>query len=313
MFCSKCGNQSNDGAAFCQKCGEKFIVDNSAQQTVVASQKVVQKPDHEVKKKKPLLLMIVLAVVVLFVVVAIFNSDDNNGATSINIIKNTPKPQDQLIGKWELVDGGDNVEFKSDGTYLFDFQIESEIGKWSIVDNGKLRLDEETGETYNFTYTINGDTLTMNNEVINDESVYKKVSNVENDSYASTTTKSQKESQKNDRERLLSAPRLSYQEVARYPNKYKGQPIQIYGKVNQIIPGSGNSIIMQIHTKKDDYFDIYLGDVFSVEYTRTPNEARIIEDDIVRVYGTFTGIEEYDTVLGTTDSVPSISAKIIER
>ena len=36
MFCSKCGNQSNDGAAFCQKCGEKFIVDNSAQQTVVA-------------------------------------------------------------------------------------------------------------------------------------------------------------------------------------------------------------------------------------------------------------------------------------
>lgn len=32
MFCSKCGYKSSDEAAFCQKCGEKFFVDDTVRQ-----------------------------------------------------------------------------------------------------------------------------------------------------------------------------------------------------------------------------------------------------------------------------------------
>ena len=62
---------------------------------------------------------------------------------------------------------------------------------------------------------------------------------------------------------------ISYDELARYPDKYSGQNIKIYGQVLQVMEGSDNSVELRVATQKSEYGDSYYDDVVYVEYTYT--------------------------------------------
>ena len=50
-----------------------------------------------------------------------------------------------------------------------------------------------------------------------------------------------------------------------------------------------------------------------VEYTRkTENESRILEDDIIYLYGTLNGVTTYTTVLGSDVTIPYMLAEYID-
>ena len=55
-------------------------------------------------------------------------------------------------------------------------------------------------------------------------------------------------------------------------------------------------------------------DTIFVEYRRSSDtEPRILEGDIIRLYGDFKGLKSYKAVLGQTITVPRVVASVIER
>ncbi|MDX8550067.1 YIP1 family protein [Methanospirillum sp. J.3.6.1-F.2.7.3] len=88
---------------------------------------------------------------------------------------------------------------------------------------------------------------------------------------------------------------LTYEEMARYPDNYKGQPVTIEGEVHGATytpEGWGFSM----DTKKQRYNgDVeYFGNEVYVWFTKNYDGARLLDNDIVRVSGTFDGMHTFE-------------------
>ena len=67
---------------------------------------------------------------------------------------------------------------------------------------------------------------------------------------------------------------------------------------------------MRINVTRGDY-GIW-NDTVYVIYKYKDGESKFLEDDIVNLYGTYTGLYSYKSVLGGTVTIPGINAKHIE-
>ena len=97
-----------------------------------------------------------------------------------------------------------------------------------------------------------------------------------------------------------------YKDILRYPESYKGKQLSIRGKVVQKMEGWFGSISLRVAT--DSY---YFDDVYYVTYNKDDIDINVIEDDFVTIYGTCTGTETYQTVLGAQVTIPSMKAEKI--
>ena len=107
---------------------------------------------------------------------------------------------------------------------------------------------------------------------------------------------------------LNSCTRYSYKTLARNPDIYRGSAVKVAGEVVQVIE-NGNEIQMRVNITKDEYG--FYEDTVYVYYTKT-SSSRILEDDIVAIYGTMLGTVTYTTVLGAEVTIPAIQAKKVE-
>lgn len=100
---------------------------------------------------------------------------------------------------------------------------------------------------------------------------------------------------------------ITYNQLARTPDNYKGQKCKFRGKVIQV-QESDNIVVMRLAVN---------GSYDNVLYVVTTNKAlngeRILEDDYITVYGTSTGIYTYTSVLGASISIPSMLVTKIDR
>ena len=72
---------------------------------------------------------------------------------------------------------------------------------------------------------------------------------------------------------------------------------------------SANYRVYRINTKKSSYG--YYDDTIYVMYLSDEEGNRILEDDIVTVYGEYTGLYSYESVMGATITIPSMYAQYI--
>lgn len=101
-----------------------------------------------------------------------------------------------------------------------------------------------------------------------------------------------------------------YKDIARNPNDYKGKSAKFTGKVAQI-QENGLSVILRVNVTKGEYG--MWDDAIFVEYTRNnENESRILEDDIITLYGELDGIKTYSAVLGNEVSIPLLKAHYVD-
>lgn len=102
----------------------------------------------------------------------------------------------------------------------------------------------------------------------------------------------------------------TYKEIARNPDSVKGEYAKLTGEVIQVLE-SGKSVTLRVDITKDKYG--YYSDTVYVTYTRkSDTEDRILEDDIITIYGKLGGIETYTSVLGSEVSLPKIFAEYID-
>lgn len=101
----------------------------------------------------------------------------------------------------------------------------------------------------------------------------------------------------------------TYNEIARNPDDYMFEQAKFKGEVIQVIE-SGDDYTLRVNITKDGR---YWDDTILVSYTKNDSsEPRILEDDIITMYGFLAGTHTYETVLGASVTVPLFYATYVE-
>lgn len=96
---------------------------------------------------------------------------------------------------------------------------------------------------------------------------------------------------------------IGYTDIARDSQGLKGQDFTFTGQIIQV---SGNTYRMNVTIDEFGYYDDTI--VFNFD---TGDGDRILEDDIVTIWGTSKGLFTYTSVLGSEITVPEIDAKYV--
>ena len=104
---------------------------------------------------------------------------------------------------------------------------------------------------------------------------------------------------------------MDYKELFRYPDKYKGTKVMVKVRVAQIVSAnfSGSRKAWRTYTDNSGY-GFYADDEYYMLDKRGGDAVKILENDIITVYGEFTGLEKITRALtSTTDELPRIEVK----
>lgn len=101
----------------------------------------------------------------------------------------------------------------------------------------------------------------------------------------------------------------SYDEIARNPDNYKLEYAVFKGEVIQVME-SGEDYTLRVNITQGKYT---WSDTILVSYSKQDSgEARILEDDIVMLYGQLYGTYTYETVMGASLTVPLMFAEYVD-
>ena len=130
-------------------------------------------------------------------------------------------------------------------------------------------------------------------------------------SSASTASSVASEPEINEDDYKAECQSVDYKELCRYPDKYVGTKVTVKVKVSQIIETnfSGTEKAWRTYTDNSGY-GFYADDEYYMLDKRGDGAVKILDDDIVVVYGEFTGLEKITRALtSTTDELPRIEVK----
>lgn len=111
-------------------------------------------------------------------------------------------------------------------------------------------------------------------------------------------------------EYIAGCSEIAYDDLARNPDKYKGQSFVFTGEVIQVVePNYGNTVYLRINVTKGKYT---WSDTIFAEVELPKSADRILEDDIITIYGDCEGLYTYESITGTQVSVPSIKIRFFD-
>lgn len=119
-----------------------------------------------------------------------------------------------------------------------------------------------------------------------------------------------KKAKQEEQEFKESCKNYSFEELARNPDKIEGTNVKITGEVIQALYGS-DSVDLRINITKEGTYTTYYTDTVYVVYYPEDGEDKILEDDIVTVYGTAQGDYSYTSTLGAKITLPLIYGKYV--
>ena len=99
---------------------------------------------------------------------------------------------------------------------------------------------------------------------------------------------------------------ITYNQLARTPDDYKGKKVKFYGKVVQVIEDDD---AVQIRLAVNgDYDTILFG-----EYATSTVSSRVLEDDMITIYGTSVGTISYQSTMGGKITIPGVYIEKIDQ
>ena len=99
---------------------------------------------------------------------------------------------------------------------------------------------------------------------------------------------------------------ITYDQLARTPDDFKGKKVKFTGKVVQVIEGSGS---IQIRLAVNDNYDTIL---FG-QYDSSIVGSRVLKDDHITIYSTSAGTISYQSTMGGTITIPGVSIEKIDQ
>jgi hypothetical protein len=105
-----------------------------------------------------------------------------------------------------------------------------------------------------------------------------------------------------------SAKIIPYDDLFRYNEQYIGEYVYFRGQILQTQLQYGDNYILRVGTKKSDYSTSFYDEIIWVNY----KGPRVLENDIIDIWGKVKGLKEYTAVLGNTITIPEIDAIQLE-
>ena len=96
---------------------------------------------------------------------------------------------------------------------------------------------------------------------------------------------------------------FNYKDIARNPQSYKGKYMKFKGEVIQTME-SGKNLELRMNSTCNEYG--YYEDTIYATYKYSANESKILEEDIITVYGIYQGDITYTSVLGSSVTIPNL-------
>lgn len=103
---------------------------------------------------------------------------------------------------------------------------------------------------------------------------------------------------------------ITYDQIARTPDEYKGEKVKFYGRVVQVIEGD-DDVYLRVATKKASYG--YYDNVIFVSYPSSTVPSRVLEEDMITIYGISQGLYTYESTMGGNITIPYVSADQIDQ
>lgn len=102
----------------------------------------------------------------------------------------------------------------------------------------------------------------------------------------------------------------TYKELARNPDKIEGKKVKLTGEVIQTLY-DGDSVDLRVNITKEGTYSTYYTDTIYVVYYPEEGEDRILEDDIITIWGTSQGDYTYTSTIGASVTLPLIFAEYV--
>lgn len=102
----------------------------------------------------------------------------------------------------------------------------------------------------------------------------------------------------------------TYEQLARNPNNFKGTNVKLTGEVVQVIEGLYSNSL-RVNITKEGIYTTYYKDTIYVNYVPKEGEDKILQDDIITIYGTAQGEYSYTSTLGAMITLPFVNGKYI--
>ncbi|MFV0353288.1 MAG: zinc ribbon domain-containing protein [Oscillospiraceae bacterium] len=116
-----------------------------------------------------------------------------------------------------------------------------------------------------------------------------------------------------DEFKSLAVPIEDYKDLIRNPEIYIEQIVVIEVEVQQTMSGGLFDDYTYYRCNANDEYDLWLGDEYYIKDARETDTTKILDTDIIRIYGVYEGTTEITRALtGTTEEIPQIVAKYIE-
>ena len=101
---------------------------------------------------------------------------------------------------------------------------------------------------------------------------------------------------------------VGYDELARFPERYRGKAIVFTGKVVQALY-ENDGPLLRVQVRKDEHGWWDWNSIMLVKYRdQIAGDGRILENDIVEFRGVFKGRFDYKAILGQTINQPGMTA-----
>lgn len=94
---------------------------------------------------------------------------------------------------------------------------------------------------------------------------------------------------------------ITYDQLARTPDDFEGKKVKFTGKVLQVIEHTGKNFVHIRLAVDSDY-----NSVLYCRYKTNIITSRILEDDIITIYGTSFGLYSYEATSGATITIPAV-------
>ncbi|MBD5130603.1 MAG: PCRF domain-containing protein [Ruminococcaceae bacterium] len=99
---------------------------------------------------------------------------------------------------------------------------------------------------------------------------------------------------------------ITFEQLARNPDDYRDKKVKFTGSVLQVIEGEYGSNSIRLAT--DGGYD----DVILANYSTDIIDFRLLEDDEITIYGVSKGLKSYETIMGSSVTLPYVLIDRIE-
>lgn len=185
---------------------------------------------------------------------------------------------------------------------------EEELSTYECTNEGK-NLVCELKSTFDLAGCTNNQ---LNLTYVNDtQDIYTAYSNIVSQEKSKREAEEKAKKEKEEADFKSSCQTYTFEQMARNPENFKGTNVKVTGEVIQALYGT-SGVDLRVNITREGTYTTYYTDTIYVTYYPEEGEDKILEDDIITIYGTSQGDYTYTSTIGASITLPLIYGKYIE-